>query len=171
MYVFFIISAAVLLLLWTIVRGRSAHVQTPDAAQVAIIPVDLDAFRNLIDSSQDRYLRSNLARPEFRRVQRARYLAVAEYLHRVARNASIILRVGESARVSHQSEVEKEGAAMASAAVMLRLLCLVALAQAYLGYVFPGMGVSVGSVADGYDRLTAKLWAMRHTWTPVRTAS
>lgn len=171
MYILFAIIIVVLLLLWSAVRGRRMQVATPEAAEVAIVPVDLDAFRNLSDASQDTYLREHLSPAEYRRVARARFLAVAEYLWKVAHNSRVMLSLAHSGRLSEQSEVEKQSAEMASAAFSLRVFCLLALAQAYAGYVFPGTAVSVGRVADGYDRLTAKLWAMRHTWTPVRTAS
>lgn len=171
MYLVFAISAAVLLLLWVAVRGRSAQVRDLRSAQEAIVPVDLEAFRNLIDPQQDRFLREHLGTRDFRRVQRLRYLAVAEYLRQVARNAGVILRVGESARASHEASVVSLGSDLVSAAIAVRLYCLLALAQAYGGVLFPGVGVSVGTVADSYDRLTAKLWAISRSGTPVRSAS
>lgn len=171
MYLIFAISAAVLVLLWVAVRGRSARIRDMRSAQEALVPVDLEAFRNLIDMQQERFLKEHLSGHDFRRVQRARYLAVAEYLWQVANNASVILRLGESARASHEASVEAQGAELTSAAVSVRLYCLVALAQAYAGVLFPGVGVSVGTVADSYDRLTAKLWAIGRSWTPVRSAS
>jgi hypothetical protein len=171
MYVIFLISAAVLVLLWVAVRGRSAQVRDLRSAQEDIVPVDLEAFRNLIDPQQDRYLREHLGGRDFRRVQRARSLAVAEYLWQVARNAGVILHVGEFARASHEATVVSQGADLASAAIAVRLYCLLALAQAYGGVLFPGMGVSVGTVADSYDRLTAKLWVISRSGTPVRSAS
>lgn len=171
MYITFAVIAAVLLLLWAAVRGRSTQIDSVEAAQQAITPVDIDAFRNLTDASQDRYLQQQLTRPDFRRVQRARSLATADYLWKLASNASVILRVGEFARGSEQERIVQQGAEMASAAVSLRIFCLLGLAQAYAGYVFPGAAVSVGGIADGYDKLTARLWAIRHSWTPVRSAS
>lgn len=170
MYLLLAISALVMALLWWAVRGRSSQVRNARDAEQALAPVDLDAFRNLIDPQQDRYLREHLGGRDFRRVQRARYLAVAEYLWQVANNASVILRVGESARSSPDAAVGTQGAELVSAAVAVRLYCLLALAQAYAGVLFPGMGVSVGTVADSYDRLTAKLWAIGRSWTPVRSA-
>lgn len=171
MYVVFAISIAVLLLLWTIVRGRRMQMLSPEAADLAIVPVDIDAFRNLTDVSQASFLREHLSRADYRRVERERYLAIADYLRRVVRNTGVILSLAHSARLSHQTDVEKQSAEMASAAFSLRVFCLLALTQAYAGYVLPGVGLSVGTVADSYDRLTARVWTMRHTWTPVRSVS
>ena len=171
MYVIILISAFVVFLLWLAVRGRATHVQDVTAAEKAIVPVDLEAFRNLIDPQQERYLREHLSRGDFHRVQRARYLAIAEYLWCVAGNASVIVRLGEAARAAHEPSMETQGAELTAAAVSVRLYSILALAQAYAGILVPGLGISVGSVADSYDRLTAKVWAIGRVWTPVRTAS
>jgi len=171
MYLLLAISALVLLLLVQAVRGRSAQVKDPHAAGELIIPVDLEAFRNLIDAQQDRFLREHLDGRDYRRVQRARALATAEYLRHVAHNAGIILRVGEFARSSREASVAALGAELVSNAIRLRLFSLVALAQAYLSVVLPGLSLSAGGVADRYDMLTAKLWAVGRSWTPTPGAS
>jgi len=170
MYITLAIVAVVLVLLWTIVRGRSARVHDLASAEAAIAPVDIEAFRNLIDPQQDRFLREHLNAGDFRRLQRARYRAVAEYLAHVAANAGVLLRLGEAARASHDPAVEAQGAELAAAAASLRLYSVMALAQAYAGVLFPGFGVSVGSVADSYDRVTVKFWAIGRAWTPLRSA-
>ena len=171
MYLLFAISLLAVFLLWTVVRGRSMQVKDPSSAAERIVPVDLEAFRNLIDPQQDRYLRDHLAGREYRRVQRARALATAEYLRQVAHNASVILRVGESARSNREAGVAALGAELVSNAITLRLFSLLALAQAYLSVLLPGLTLSAGSVADGYDRLTAKLWAIGRSWTPTAGVS
>jgi hypothetical protein len=171
MYLFIAISALSLVLLLLLVRGRSADVRDPRSAEEMITTVDLEAFRNLIDVRQDHFLRDRLSPRDYRRVQRARYLAIAEYLWHVAHNAGVILRVGEAARSSHEPSIAEVGPDLVSGAIALRLYCLLGLVQAYVGVVWPGIGLSLGSVADGYDQLTAKLWAIGRSWTPVRTAS
>ena len=170
MYVLFTLLVGVLLLLWFAVRGRPAEVRSLASAEQSIVPADIEAFRNLIDSQQDRYLRQHLPPRDFRRVQRARYRAVTEYLWHLADNASVILRLGESARASHEAGVESQGSELATAAIAVRLYCLLALAQAYLGILLPGVNVSVGTVADSYDRLTAKVWAIGRSWVPAGRA-
>ncbi len=171
MYIVFSITGLVLLLLWMLVRGRAGHVDDMRAAEQAIVPVDLEAFRNLIDVQQERFLRERLSPGDFRRVQRARYLAIAEYLRCVAANASIMTRLGEAASASHEPSVASQGTELASAAAAVRLYCLLALIQAYVGVLFPGAAVSAGSVVDSYDRLTVKLWSIGRAWTPVSRAS
>jgi len=153
-----------------IVRGWAADVRDLRSAQQAIVPVDLQAFRNLIDSQQEQFLRENLPLAAYRRLQRARYRAVGEYLGHVAANAAVMSRLGEAARGSHDPAIQAQGAELAAAAASLRLHSLLALAQAYTGVLFPGLGLSVGSVADSYDRLTVKVWTIGRSWTPLRSA-
>lgn len=167
MNVLIAISATVLLVLLLAVRARRKQRIDPQSAAKAIVPIDLEAFRNLIDKRQDQFLKKNLSGRDFHRVQRARYLAVTEYLWHVASNAGVILRLGEAARATREASVEKQGAELASAALAVRLYCILALVQAYGGYLFPGVAVSVGAVADSYDHLTSKLWVIGRSWKPL----
>lgn len=165
MYLLIAISFLALALLWMAVRGRSAEVKDLSSAGALLTQVDIEAFRNLIDPAQDQYLQMRLSAADYRRVQRARALAVAEYLHMVAANASIMLRAGESASESEDAAVAAMGAEMASSAVNLRLKCLLALSKAYAGVIFPGSTVPVIGIVDRYDVLAMRLHAARHSWS------
>ena len=166
-----VFTVTVLILLWIMVRGRGMHVHDMRSAEEAIVPVDLEAFRNLVDVQQDRFLCEHLASRDFRRVQRARSTAIAGYLRCLASNTSVMLRLGEAARAIPEPSIAAQGAELATAAVTLRVYCLLALVQAYAAFLFPGTGMSVGSVVDSYDRLTVKLWTIGRAWTPARNAS
>lgn len=167
MYLLIAISLLELALLWVVVRGRAAQVTDPVSAGEVLLAVDLGAFRNLIDPVQERFLRRELSRRDYRRVQRARVLAIAVYLRKIAHNASVMLRLGEAARDSHDPVLSAMGAEMASNALSVRLNCLLALAQAYAGVLFPTLGISVGSVVDRYDRLAGTLGSIGRSWTPA----
>src|SRR5580692_1401750 len=65
-----------------------------------IRPIDVEAFRNLINPAEDDYLRRRLPPTEFRSVRRARLRALAAYVQVAAINASVLVRVGESALAS-----------------------------------------------------------------------
>jgi hypothetical protein len=58
-------------------------------------PIDVDAFRNLIDEREEEYLRSHLPMREFRGVHRERMMAAVEYVWCAARNTSILMSLGE----------------------------------------------------------------------------
>src|SRR5579863_468647 len=67
---------------------------------VSIHPIDIEAFRNLIDSAEDEYLRRRLPPSEFRVVRRKRLRAMAAYVHTVGENAAALVRIGELALAS-----------------------------------------------------------------------
>src|SRR5215831_14570360 len=62
-----------------------------------IEPVDIEAFRNLINPTENDYLRHRLHASEFRMVQRERLRAAAAYIRVAARNAAVLIAVGQSA--------------------------------------------------------------------------
>jgi hypothetical protein len=89
-------SLAVLIVLLLLTRGysKSIHELAELAGQTR--PVDIEAFRNIIDPSEEDFLRANLPASELRAVQRQRLLAAAEYVGNVAHNAALLLRLGQA---------------------------------------------------------------------------
>src|SRR5437016_171146 len=63
--------------------------------------VDMEAFLNLVDPAEERYLQRNLSPAEFRRIQRLRVRAMWEYLGRLAFNSKLMMQAGQI--VQHQS--------------------------------------------------------------------
>src|SRR5690349_10634557 len=104
--------------------------------------VNVEAFRNLVDPAEEQFLRSHLPPPGFRKVQRQRLRAAAEYVHCASRNAALLARVGEAARLSPEPSVAEAGARLVETATQLRLFALPAMGRLYLGIVFPGLHVS-----------------------------
>lgn len=74
-----------------------------------IQPLDINAFRNLIDYRDEEFLRRALGRSQFRVIQRARLMAAAEYIASASRNAAISHRFGEAARHSQNPSVAAAG--------------------------------------------------------------
>jgi hypothetical protein len=167
MYLLIAFSVLGLAFLLLAIRGRSTHVRNPRAAGEMLAAVDIDSFRNLVDEQQDDFLRQRLSRGDYRRVQRARALATTEYLRKIARNASIMLRAGESARHCDDPAVSALGPEMVSSAINLRLNCLLALALAYAGVLFPGIRMSLTTIVERYDRLVTRLHAAGRYWAPA----
>ncbi|MGD0760923.1 MAG: hypothetical protein ABR921_18645 [Candidatus Sulfotelmatobacter sp.] len=62
-----------------------------------IEPIDVAAFRNLIDPAEDEYLRRHLSAGQFRVTQRARLRARAAYVRVASRNAAVLIRMGQTA--------------------------------------------------------------------------
>src|SRR5580704_8419291 len=103
------ISLILLLLLLQTARGQTAAVSSLDDLAGRTRPVDIDAFRNLMDPEEEEFLRLNLPSGEFRAVQRERLQAAVDYVQSTAHNAAILLRLGEAAARSTDTTIANTG--------------------------------------------------------------
>ena len=77
--------------------------QTYDDLNRQLVPVDIAAFRNLVDANETRYLREKLAPAAFRRIQRQRAIAALAYVKAVAHNAALLKAMADPARIQPES--------------------------------------------------------------------
>src|SRR5437764_12565544 len=89
-------AALALIFILSITVSRSLQVSNRSLAG-AIQPLDLEAFRNLTDAAEDEYLRRRLRPADFRSVRRERLRAMAAYVQDAGRNATLFVRLGQSA--------------------------------------------------------------------------
>ncbi len=132
--------------------------------------VDLHAFRNLTDPAEEEYLRSNLPAREFRRVQRMRMRAAAEYVKRAAHNASLLIRVGEAARQQSDAAIAEAGEKLANDALRLRTLAVWALGIFYVRMLLPNVDIKVSTLADRYQFLRERANDLGRLVLPSETA-
>lgn len=135
-------------------RGRSVSVANVAELLGKIRPVDILAFRNLVDPDEESYLRERLPDKEFRAVQRERMQAAIAYVQCVTSNAALLLRVGEAARESADPEVAHAGRELVDSALRLRILALSAGMRLRARLVMPGLQVSPVAVSNSYERMT-----------------
>src|SRR5258707_5700645 len=143
---------AVLLLLRAARVRAGVHSNVEDLTR-QIRSVDVEAFRNLVDPAEEDFLRSHLSGRQFRRVQRQRLRAAAEYVHCASRNAVLLARLGEAARHSPEISVAEAGARLVDSATQLRLFALQATGRLYLSIVFPSLPVSAAAAPESYDSM------------------
>lgn len=157
MTVTFILILAGLLALWFLTRLAKlrslANRRGVDTAG-KIRPVDVEAFRNLIDPAETEFLRSNLPPPEFRKVERQRLRAAVEYISCAAQNAKVLMRTGEAARHSPELAVAEAGEKLVNTAIRLRVYAFQVTAKLYLRMVFPGAQLAPVGLAENYERMT-----------------
>ncbi|MGA8153641.1 MAG: hypothetical protein WB952_22015 [Terriglobales bacterium] len=155
--VILVVSAIVVLgLLFQLRRGRTpAQVLQNPATHLR--PVDIDAFRNLIDPAEDDFLRQRLPPAEFRKIQRERLQAAVEYISCAAQNAAILLRVGEAARRSPDPTTAEAAARLVDHAIRLRLYAFQAIPRLYVGMIFPGWHPSSLRVVESYEQVTREV--------------
>ncbi len=135
-------------------RRRSSELAETGQLAIRLQPVDVDAFRNLVDPSEEQFLRAHLPPDVFRRIQRERLRAAIAYVSCAARNAHILVRVGEAARFSSDPAIAAAGEKLVNSAIQLRLYALRTVAKLYAGILLPGAQFSGAGVAENYERLT-----------------
>lgn len=137
-------------------RREQIEVSGLDDLASSARPVDMGAFRNLVDADETEFLRRRLSAPEFRQVQRARSLAAAEYVKNISHNARVLIRLGQSARDARDAELRQAAAEMVRSALEVRMFAMRILVFLYIGSVFPGFGSSQNEILQGYRELTSR---------------
>lgn len=152
--------------LFYVVRGTSRAKGTLEEVGTATQPVDLLAFRNLVDPAEDEFLRTNLPPEVFRRVQRERLRAAIVYVERSAANAAVLLRIGEAMR-QEDPAVAEMGREIANAALRLRLYAVMVLAILHARVWFPTIHTPVQEVSTRYEELRNQFGRLARTRRPA----
>jgi hypothetical protein len=116
-------------------------------------PVDLKAFRTLMDRDDEGFLKERLPRSRFAQLKRQRVAVGMRYVGRIANNASIVMRLSEAARANPDPEIAKTATQIMEVATQLRLQCLVALAKLTLEFAFPSLQLTPAVLAPQYQKL------------------
>jgi hypothetical protein len=133
----------------------------------SIRPVDIVAFRNLIDTAEDEYLRRRLSPAEFRVVRRTRLRAMAAYVHAVGENAAVLTRMGELALAGGDPRIAGAAQQLVNDALLLRRNATVALARIYFALAWPYSSFAAVRVADRYERLSGSAMLLGRLQNPA----
>jgi hypothetical protein len=171
----FLVIAAVIALSVILRLAVSQSLQAKRSTNLASIrPIDIEAFRNLINPDDDEYLRGRLPANRFRRVRRERLRAMAAYVQVVGSNAAVLVRVGEAALASGDARVAAAAQQMVNDAVLLRRNTTMALARIYLALTWPNSGLATVRVVERYERLSGAamlLGRLQNPAVPVRLSA
>jgi hypothetical protein len=152
----FILVVVALVALWFLVRlakGNSVVLSSEQIIQ-KIRPVDIVAFRNLVDPNEEQFLRANLPPSDFRRIHRERLWAAAAYVSGAAQNAALLLKMGEMARRSPEPSVAEAGVKLVENALRMRMYAMQARARIYIAIVLPQVPVQAGRLTENYENMT-----------------
>jgi hypothetical protein len=122
-------------------------------ARQVVRPVDLKAFRTLMDRDDEFFLKERLPRSRFARLKRQRVAVTMRYVGRIANNASVVMGLGESARLSSDPEIAQTAVQIVEVASQLRLQCLVALGKLSLEFALPSLQLTPAVLAPEYQKL------------------
>jgi hypothetical protein len=167
-----------LVLIFKITLSRSLQISTGSALANQIQPIDIQAFRNLVDPAEDEYLRRRLAPSEFRLVRRARLRSMAAYIQIAARNAAVLVRMGQVALTANTltGNVQTAEAArqLVDNALLLRRNATFALLKIYLALAWPNSALDAAPVLRGYERLNGAamlLGRLQNPGAPIRISA
>ena len=122
-------------------------------AGLTIRPVDLKAFRTLMDRDDELFLQSRLPRGKFFRLKRHRVRVTLRYVARIAANASAVLRMSEASRLSPAPEVAAAAAEVMELATQIRLQCMIATGKLCLEYAMPSLQFTPAMLVPKYQSL------------------
>jgi hypothetical protein len=166
------VALAILLLLLYLEGGHNASRLDELAGRTR--PVDLEAFRNLVDPGEEDFLYTSLLPRQFRAVQRERMRAALEYVQNAAHNAAFLLRMGEAATQNADPRIAQAGRQLIDSALRLRAYALLSAGKLYVRMVFPEARLSYGRLADKYQHLSAlasQLTLMQHPTQAARLST
>jgi hypothetical protein len=141
------LALGALALFYGAVRNRRKQSVQP------IRPVDLKAFRSLTERDDEFFLRNKLPRSRFCRLKRQRIRVTMGYVGRIAGNASLVMRLGEEARLSPDPEVARAAAQVLELATQIRMQCLVAFAKLSAEFALPSLQLTPAALAPTYQTL------------------
>src|SRR5215813_243934 len=109
-----------------------------DGAISVIRSIDIEAFRNLIDPTEDRFLKDNLSPKEFRAIRRERARAALAYVRSAGKAAVLFAKAGQVAQRSSDPEIAESGMQIARSALRLRLYTVQASIRLFTEVIVPG---------------------------------
>jgi hypothetical protein len=151
---------ALVILVYVALRSRTRRVDLEEAVQ-AFRSLDIEAFRNLVDSGEDAFLRDNLSPKKFREIKRRRAWAALIYAWEAGRAATALARVGQAAQRSSDPKIAASGIQVAESAFRLRLLTISASLRLLTGILLPDWSSrSLPPLVNQYERAAETLFRL-----------
>ena len=170
-----VIAAAVgLIFILGMTVTRSLRVSEKSSLAAKIQPIDVEAFRNLIDPAEDDYLRHRLTASEFRLVRRQRLRAMAAYVQAAGRNAAVLVLMGQVALSAPDAETAEAARRLVDNALLLRRNAAFALLRIYVALAWPNSGLAAVPILHGYERLNGSamlLGRLQRPGVPLRISA
>lgn len=149
--------SALAILAYVAVRNRTRQVDLEKATQT-FHSLDIEAFRNLIDSSEEEFLRNNLPPRKFRKVKRQRAWAALLYAWEAGGAATALAQVGQNAQRSSDPRIAASGVQLAESAFQLRLHIISAGMHLITTILLPDLrSRALPTFVDQYERAAVAL--------------
>jgi hypothetical protein len=169
--IFVLVACVSLLLIIFLFRGHRQQGCDLDELAAQLRPIDVRAFRNLIDEREEQFLRERLPVGLFRRIHRERMFAAAEYVRGAARNAGILIHLAAAAKNDSDLAVSAAAEKLLDNALGLRLYAFQVVPRLYMSALVPSISHAPHSVAERYDLATQQMTMLRLLRQPVRVSN
>ena len=151
---------ALVILAYVAIRSRTRRADLEGTVQ-AFRSLDIAAFRNLVDSAEEAFLRSHLPPKKFREIKRQRAWAALLYAWEAGRAATALAKVGQAAQRSLDPEIAASGVQVTENAFRLRLQTVRVSLRLLAEVLLPGRSNrSLPSLADQYERTAETLFRL-----------
>jgi hypothetical protein len=163
-----VVAAAVALgVILRLAVSRSLELKGSSNSTASICPIDVGAFRNLINPAEDDYLRQHLPSAQFRIVRRVRLRAMAGYVQVAASNAALLVRAGEAALAGGDPRVAEAAQQLVDHALLLRRNTTVALVRIYIALAWPYSTFAAVRVIDRYEQVSGSAMLLGRLQNPA----
>ncbi len=142
-----------ILVVYRFVRGPAVRFEEAREIEKLIQPVDLAAFRTLIDPEEERFLRSRLPESEVRSLCRERAQVALGYVHVMAGNAALILCLADRASDSADPETAATGRELAVTALRFRVRALQAEFYLVVSILALELPASIQNLVADYEHI------------------
>jgi|SRR5580698_2546886 hypothetical protein len=169
-----VLATICLVVILRLAVSRNLQISRDASPAAQINPIDIEAFRNLADPSEDEFLRRHLSSGKFRHVRRERLRAMRAYIQVAGRNAAVLIEIAQAGLVSNHPPTAEAAARLVDQALLLRRNAAFALLRIQLALVWPTAGLAAVPVLRGYETLNGSamlLSRLQSPASPVRIAA
>jgi hypothetical protein len=169
-----VVAVVFLAVIFRVTVSRGLQIAAGASLAKQVKPIDIEAFRNLADPSEDEYLRLRLPAAEFRRVRRERLRAMSAYIRVAGRNATVLIHIGQAAFTSSHEPTAEAARHLVNQALLLRRNAAFALFKIHIALAWPTSELTTAPILRAYEQLNGSvmlLSRLQNPAAPVRIAA
>jgi hypothetical protein len=161
------LGTLIVILTFTVSQGLQSSGRTGPATEIR--PMDVAAFRNLVDPAEDDYLRRRLPASDFRLVRRERLRAMAAYVQLAKRNAEVLVRIAQNSTLAADAQTAEAARRLEDHAHLLQRNCTFAIVKIYIALAWPNSSLAAAPVLQGYEELNHSAMLLGRLQNPAAT--
>ena len=161
------LGTLIVILTFTVSQGLQSSGRTGPATEIR--PMDVAAFRNLVDPAEDDYLRRRLPASDFRLVRRERLRAMAGYVQSAKRNAEVLVRIAQNSTLAADAQTAEAARRLEDNAHLLQRNCMFAIVKIYIALAWPNSSLAAAPVLQGYEELNNSAMLLGRLQNPAAT--